>query len=60
MKIFRWLLAISIAALFAQSVVASDFDAGDAGARPITLGAGILYRDKVYDDYEDSDKIPSR
>jgi outer membrane protein len=57
MKTFRWLLATSIAVLFMQSVIAADFDAGDTGARPITLGAGILFRDKVYDDYEDSDKI---
>lgn len=57
MKTFRWLLAAGIASLFAQSVVASDFDTGDEGTRPITVGAGVLWRDKVYAGYEDSDKV---
>ncbi len=41
----------------AQPATAADFDPGATGKRPITVGAGILWRDKVYDDYEDSDKM---
>jgi outer membrane protein len=56
MRVFGWFLALAAMVLLSQSVLASDFDVGDKGARPITVGAGILYRDKVYRDYDDGEK----
>ena len=57
MRVFNFVLTALVGMLLALPVMAADFDPGDDGARPITVGAGVLWRDKVYDDYEDSDKI---
>ena len=56
MRFFKTLLSLAAIVLLSQSAMASDFDPGDKGVRPITVGAGILYRDKVYRDYDDGEK----
>jgi outer membrane protein len=56
MRFFKLFLSLAATVVLSQPVMASDFDPGDKGARPITLGAGILYRDKVYRDYDDGEK----
>jgi len=47
-----------VLALSAPMVSADDeFAVPSAGKRPLTLGAGAIYRDKVYRGYDDDEKI---
>jgi len=49
-------LVLSAAALFlSQSLMADEFSVGK-GKRPLTLGLGLLYKDKPYKGYSSSDK----
>jgi outer membrane protein len=55
----RTLLAAPAAALLlltgAPTASANEVDV-ERGSRPITVGLGVIWRDQVYDDFEDSDK----
>jgi outer membrane protein len=49
-------LVLSAAALFlSQSVMADEFSVGQ-GKRPLSLGLGVLYKDKPYKNYSSSEK----
>jgi outer membrane protein len=49
-------LVLSAAALFlSQSVMADEFSVGQ-GKRPLSLGLGVLYKDKPYRSYSSSEK----
>ena len=53
---FTTLLAILATWLLWHQTVAAGEASVATGKRPVTVGAGALYRDKPYKDYEDSDK----
>jgi outer membrane protein len=48
-------LSAAVALFVSQSVLADEFSVG-SGKRPITLGLGILYKDKPYKNYDSSEK----
>lgn len=54
-SLIRSLLIGVSAIFFSQSVMADEFSV-ETGKRPITLGLGALYRDKVYEDFESKEK----
>jgi len=48
-------LSAAVALFVSQSVLADEFSVG-SGKRPITLGLGMLYKDKPYKNYDSSEK----
>lgn len=55
MKLIRGLVLSAAALFLSQSVMADEFSVGQ-GKRPLTLGLGVLYKDKPYRNYSSSDK----
>ena len=53
--VIRRLLMSVIAMSLSQLVMADEFSV-DTGKRPITVGIGILYKDKPYKKYDSSEK----
>ena len=55
----RYLTLLAAAALlggWGSQVMASEVE-GERGSRPFTLGVGVIWKDQVYDEFEDSDKF---
>ena len=55
MTLIRNLVLAAVALSLGQSAMAGEFSAGQ-GKRPLTLGLGVLYKDKPYKNYSSSDK----
>jgi len=56
MKMISKLVLVATAALFFnQAVLADEFSVGK-GKRPLSLGLGVLYKDKPYKNYDSSEK----
>ena len=53
--VLRSLFISAIALFLSQTVMADEFSV-DTGKRPITIGIGALYKDKPYEDYDNSEK----
>lgn len=51
------LVALFLTFIAPLASAADEFAMPSAAKRPFTLGAGVVYRDKVYEDYSDSDKV---
>ncbi|HAJ92960.1 MAG TPA: hypothetical protein DCO71_10170 [Gammaproteobacteria bacterium] len=55
MKLIRSLVLSAAAVFLSQSLMAEEFSVGQ-GKRPLTLGLGLLYKDKPYKNYSSSEK----
>ena len=55
MKLIRNLVLAAAALFLCQSVMADEFSVGK-GKRPLSLGLGVLYKDKPYRNYSSSEK----
>ena len=51
----KLVLSAAVGLFVSQSVLADEFSVG-SGKRPITLGLGMLYKDKPYKNYDSSEK----
>lgn len=51
----KLVLSVAVGLFVSQSVLAEEFSVG-SGKRPITLGLGVLYKDKPYKNYDSSEK----
>jgi hypothetical protein len=55
----RYILLFAITTLvggWAPQTLANEVEV-ERGSRPFTLGVGVIWKDQVYDDFEDSDKF---
>jgi len=55
-SLIRYLSAVVLLTVMNQPLVASDFDVEGGAKQPLTLGLGLMYKDKPYDNYSSNDK----